>query len=104
MKKVTIGYAVIMACEVYGQIMDYCDKVEIVGSVREQKPEIDEIELLVLPKSEESLHARIIQIGARVMSNDAYETIIDYEGVQIVITKAKNETWNAALSGLKEAA
>ncbi len=39
-----------LAHQVKGQLAPYCDRIEIAGSVRREKPEVSDIEVLCIPK------------------------------------------------------
>ena len=45
-----LGEAQKIANEVVNQLSPYCDKVEIAGSIRRQKPTVNDIDIVLIPR------------------------------------------------------
>ncbi|MES2219381.1 MAG: hypothetical protein V4587_00255 [Acidobacteriota bacterium] len=73
------AYKLALAC--CGQLAEYCEKIEIAGSIRRARPEVNDIDLVCLPCAgrEEALRARIKQ-RTDVVSEGQHSLIVRLRG------------------------
>jgi len=86
------------------EIKEFCEKVEIAGSIRRQKLEVNDIDIVLIPKLKEHLIQKIRNIS-KVEVQGKKLIRIEYSGIQIDIYFATKETWGILLlvrTGSKE--
>jgi DNA polymerase (family 10) len=93
-----------IADEFISQIKEFCDKIEVAGSIRRNKPEVNDIDVVIIPKLREHLIQKIRRISdVDVQGNKILRT--NYSGVQVDVYFATKETWGILLlvrTGSKE--
>ena len=86
------------------QIKEFCKRIEIVGSIRRKKPEVNDIDILLMPKSKEQLIQKIKKISdVEVQGKKLIRA--EYFGMQLDIYFTDEETWGILLlirTGSKE--
>ena len=50
-EKTTIDEAMVVAVELSNRIQDYCERIEIVGSIRRNKDMVGDIDMVIIPKT-----------------------------------------------------
>jgi DNA polymerase (family 10) len=86
------------------EIKEFCEKIEIAGSIRRQKSEVNDIDIVLIPKLREHLIQKIRNISkVEVQGKKLIRT--EYSGIQVDIYFATKETWGILLlirTGSKE--
>jgi DNA polymerase (family 10) len=86
------------------EIKEFCEKIEIAGSIRRQKLEVNDIDIVLIPKLREHLIQKIRNISkVEVQGKKLIRT--EYSGIQVDIYLATKETWGILLlirTGSKE--
>jgi DNA polymerase (family 10) len=93
-----------IADEFISQIKEFCEKIEVAGSIRRKKPEVNDIDIVIIPKLREHLTQKIRRISnVDVQGNKILRT--NYSGMQVDVYFATKETWGILLlvrTGSKE--
>ena len=95
-----------IATEIGVKLMPYCSRLEVAGSIRRQKPEVNDIDIVLTPRDAwnlESVIADLARPGLR-KNGDEYKMFI-YKGVQIDLYFATDVSWSTKLlirTGSKE--
>lgn len=93
-----------IANEVVKRLSPYCQRIEVTGSVRRQKPVVNDIDIVLIASDHWNLSREIKGLGpAKVSGEKLHRT--SYNGVQIDIYFATDETWATLLlirTGSKE--
>jgi len=86
------------------EIKEFCERIEIAGSIRRKKPEVNDIDIVLIPRQREHLIQRIRKISrVEVQGKKLIRT--EYSNVQIDAYFATEETWGILLlvrTGSKE--
>jgi len=86
------------------EIKEFCEKIDIDGSIRRQKSEVNDIDIVLIPKLREHLIQKIRNISkVEVLGKKLIRT--EYSGTQVDIYFATKETWGILLlvrTGSKE--
>lgn len=86
------------------RLSPYCKRIEVVGSIRRQKPWVRDIDLVLLPHDLWNLHTELMKLGQLKMSGKKILRVM--VGItQIDIYVADEETWATLLlirTGSKE--
>ena len=95
MSKLSIGVACIHSGSMYINLMEHCEKIEVIGAIREGRPEISELEFAVIAKP--SLMSFLKSRFATVNQNDL-EIVFTFQGIPVSILKLDHNNWNTALA------
>jgi DNA polymerase/3'-5' exonuclease PolX len=95
--KVSIGEAVILAAEISLLLERICHKVEIVGTIRQGRATVEEIELVAVPKDLKEFGKEIDKVFTQVLEHDQHELVARYEGMKVIVTKTESMAWNFAI-------
>jgi len=90
--------------EVYYRLKPHCEKIEIAGSIRRQKPEVKDIDIVLIPRDVVKLAQAVDSLGPHTI-NGAKIKRASYKGTQIDIYYATPEIWATLLlirTGSKE--
>jgi len=86
------------------EIKEFCERIEIAGSIRRKKPEVNDIDIVLIPRQREHLIQRIRKISrVEVQGKKLIRT--EYSNMQIDVYFATEETWGILLlvrTGSKE--
>jgi DNA polymerase (family 10) len=86
------------------EIKEFCEKIEIAGSIRRKKLEVNDIDIVLIPKLRDYLTQKIRSISkVEIQGKKLIRT--EYSGVQVDIYFATKETWGILLlvrTGSKE--
>jgi DNA polymerase (family 10) len=86
------------------EIKEFCERIEIAGSIRRNKIEVNDIDIILIPKLREHLIQRIRKISrVEVQGKKLMRT--EYSNVQVDVYFATEETWGILLlvrTGSKE--
>jgi len=84
--------AKIIADNFVSEIKEFCERIEITGSTRRKKPEVNDIDIVLIPKLKEHLIQRIRKIS-RVEIQGKKLIRTEYSDIQVDIYFATKETW-----------
>jgi len=99
-----LSQAETMAKNFLSEIKEFCERIEIAGSIRRKKPEVNDIDIVLIPKLREHLVQKIRKVS-RVEVQGKKLMRAEYSGVQVDIYFATKETWGILLlvrTGSKE--
>ncbi|MCX6821868.1 MAG: hypothetical protein NTW30_03765 [Candidatus Aenigmarchaeota archaeon] len=86
------------------EIKEFCERIEIAGSIRRNKIEVNDIDIVLIPKLREHLIQKIRKVSnVEVQGKKLMRA--EYSGVQVDIYFATEETWGILLlvrTGSKE--
>jgi len=86
------------------EIKEFCERIEIAGSIRRKTPEVNDIDIVLIPRQREHLIQRIRKISrVEVQGKKLMRT--EYSNIQIDIYFATEATWGILLlvrTGSKE--
>jgi len=84
------------AQEVVKRLSPYCQRIEVAGSVRRKKPQVNDIDLVLIPNDLWNLHAELTKIGQLKMSGSKIMRVMT-SNTQIDIYIADEDTWATLL-------
>ena len=99
-----LGRAMKTAEAVIEQLEPYCKRIEVAGSIRRHKPQVRDIDLVLIPSDLWNLNHEIMSLGPSHMSGDRLKRV-DCNGTQIDLYFADEQTWATLLlirTGSKE--
>ena len=79
------------AKQIAAEIAPYCHRVEIAGSIRRQRPFVNDIDLVVIPRDMEALKLRCLQHCTPITRGDAVFSFETKSLVQVDIFTAQPE-------------
>jgi len=85
-----------IANEVMGRLAPYCTKSQIAGSVRRQKPQVRDIDIVLIPSDPYNLDQEIRRLGPYRADGKKLKRIL-CNGVQVDLYLAEPETWATLL-------
>lgn len=82
-----IEKAIPMAEQIVAAVAPMCEKIEIVGSIRRNRPQVGDIDLVILPKPGQlqAIKGRCIKSGVSIMMNGDLNFLFIWKNVQIDI-------------------
>ena len=90
--------------EVYYRLKPHCERLMVAGSIRRHKPNVNDIDIVLIPKDREKLDGAITQLGNQIIGGAKIKRV-SYKGTQIDIYYATPEIWATLLlirTGSKE--
>jgi len=93
-----------IANEVYYRLKPHCEKIVVAGSIRRQKAEIRDIDLVLIPANLGLLSQEINRLGPPVLDGEKLRRV-NFNGTQVDIYYANQKTWATLLlirTGSKE--
>lgn len=87
-----------IANEVITKLAPYCAKIEVAGSIRRQKPWVEDVDIVLIPSPSDlwNLSSEVMKLGPAVM--DGYKLKrINHNGIQVDLYYATAETWATLL-------
>ena len=106
--------AVFLADRIVHHIDHLCDKIQVVGSIRRKRPEVHDIDIVLIPQAwmwntiiqrlKNTMLADVVKAGSELVSLKIPRSILT-ETIQVDIYKARPETWGVLLlirTGSKE--
>ena len=99
-----LGRAKTIAEEVIKRLSPYCQRIEIAGSVRRNKPTVRDIDLVLIPSDPWNLSHEIMGLGPSSLKGEKLKRVT-YNGIQIDLYYATPEAWATLLlirTGSKE--
>ena len=85
-----------IADEVIGRLSPYCQKIEVAGSIRRRKPQVRDIDLVLIPKDPWDFHGELMKLGQLKMSGKKIMRVM-VGSVQVDIYVADEATWATLL-------
>ena len=93
-----------IADEVVKRLSPYCQRIEVAGSVRRQKPTVNDIDIILIPSDLWNLSHELMGLGPAKLRGEKLKRV-NYNGVELDIYCATPETWATLLlirTGSKE--
>ena len=84
------------ANEIVNILTPYCERIQIAGSIRRRKPNVKDIDLVLIPKAP-TLKPIIQGIADRVVRSGARLASFIYKGIAVDIYYANEQTWATLL-------
>jgi len=92
-----LGYATEMANRLVALLEPYCERIAVAGSIRRKRPEVKDIDLVIIPNSLSGLGITLLRYGEILTKRrlDSKTRIIKYRfrGVLVEIYMANPQTW-----------
>ena len=85
-----------LANEVIKRLSPYCQKIEVAGSVRRQKPRVKDIDIVLIPSDLWNLTHEIRGLGPSHVGGDKLKRV-NYGGNQVDLYFADEKTWATLL-------
>ncbi|MBA7537062.1 hypothetical protein ES705_29328 [subsurface metagenome] len=85
-----------IADEVIKRLAPYCQRIAVAGSVRRQKPMVNDIDLVLIPNDLWSLHGELMKLGQLKMSGQKIMRVM-IGNTQVDIYIADETTWATLL-------
>jgi len=104
MSKIALERAERIAEGVVGGLEQYCEQIEVAGSIRRKKPQVNDIDLVLVPRDRDALDHRLTQLGKLKMSGLKIGRV-QMEEITLDVYYATPETWATLLlirTGSKE--
>ena len=93
-----------IADAVVKRISPYCQKIEVAGSIRRRRPQVNDIDLVLIPHDLWNLHGELMKLGQIKMSGKKIMRVM-VGSTQVDLYIAEPETWATLLlirTGSKE--
>ena len=93
-----------IANEVIKRLSPYCKKIEVAGSIRRRKPQVNDIDLVLIPNDLWNLHPELMKLGQLKMSGKKIMRVM-LGSTQVDLYVADEATWATLLlirTGSKE--
>lgn len=87
-----LAAARLLAQEVVERLRPYCSRIEVAGSIRRQKPQCHDVDIVVTPGNQGKLAMALRGLGTPVKSGPLMHTC-RYRGQQVDIYIANETTW-----------
>ena len=90
--------------EIFYRLKPYCERIEVVGSIRRLKPEVGDIDIILIPADAWELDKEIDRLGPPIADGEKLRRV-EYNGTQVDIYYATPKTWSTLLlirTGSKE--
>jgi len=96
-----------IAAEVVKRLSPYCQKIEVAGSIRRQKPFPHDVDIVLIPSDAWNLEGEVLAMARPFQPKLSGEKLkrFDYNGAQIDLYFASPQTWATLLlirTGSKE--
>lgn len=82
--------------EIVKRLSPYCQRIEVAGSIRRKKHQVNDIDLVLIPNDLWNLYHEIMRLG-QVRMRGSKITRLSYNDVQIDLYFATLETWATLL-------
>jgi len=90
-----LEFAKKLAAELMAELTPCTTKIEVVGSVRRQRPTVNDIDLVLIPKNQGLLDTKLRELGCRFGGPKIRRLV--YKGALVDIYIATPETWATLL-------
>ena len=78
-----------------GELAPLCEKIEVAGSIRRQRPFVNDIDLVLIPKNQGVLAQKLYELGCRFGGPKLQR--FTYKGIPVDIYIASPQTWATLL-------
>ena len=95
-KRMELERAQKIAAAVVKRLSPYCRRIEVAGSIRRRKPQVNDIDLVLIPNDLRTLHHEIMGLGKVRMSGMKIMRVM-VGNVQVDIYIADEDTWATLL-------
>jgi DNA polymerase (family 10) len=85
-----------LAAEIIGALQPYCERIEVVGSIRRKKRFPRDIDIVCIPRDPWGMNNTIAQLG-QLSKNGPKIKSFSYKGAQVDLYLASVETWATLL-------
>ena len=85
-----------IANAVIKRLSPYCSRIEVAGSVRRKKPQVHDIDFVLIPSDPWKLHSEILKLGQVRMSGSKVTRVMA-GSVQLDLYFADEKTWATLL-------
>jgi len=85
-----------IAEEVVKRLSPYCSRIEVAGSIRRQKPTVNDIDIVLIPSDPWNLSHVISGLGPVKLMGDKLKRVI-YKGVQVDLYQGDELSWGTLL-------
>ena len=89
--------AKVIADKVVAKLSPYCERIEVAGSVRRQKPVVNDIDLVVIPRDRAALDQTLIGLGGHYKMSGMKITRVEMGSISLDIYFATPETFATLL-------
>lgn len=89
---------------IVGGLEQYCEQIEVAGSIRRKKPQVNDIDLVLVPRDRDALDRRLMQLGKLKMSGMKIARV-EMDSIPLDVYFASPETFATLLlirTGSKE--
>ena len=100
----TIQKAKALSDETIKRLEPYCQKIQVAGSIRREKPTVHDIDIVLIVSDMESIHKELANLGEFRKDGPKLKCVV-YKGVLVDLYFATPETWATLLlirTGSKE--
>ena len=81
---------------VVGGLEQYCEKIEVAGSIRRKKPQVKDIDIVLIPRNRDALDHRLLQLGKLYMAGLKVARV-QMEEITLDVYYATPDTWATLL-------
>lgn len=85
-----------IATEVIKRLAPYCERIEVAGSIRRQRPVVKDIDLVLIPSDSWNLNHEILGLGPTRSAGSKLMRVL-YNGTQVDVYFSTEETWATLL-------
>jgi len=78
------------------EIRPFCERIQVAGSVRRKKPEVKDVDLVMIVRDWFGLNATLQKLGKLVLDGPKLKRVL-YKGAQIDMYVATPKTWATLL-------
>lgn len=82
---------------IIAQLKPYCEQIEIAGSIRRQRPQVRDIDLVVIPSNQGQFIYALMQLNGRIVLKGNKLIRCELPAVMLDIYIATPETWATIL-------
>lgn len=86
-----------IADQLVEKLTPYCSKTKVAGSIRRRKPQVRDIDMVLIPSDPWGLNALLKTVGAKVVAGGKLSRFILPSGIQVDLYFATDETWATLL-------
>ena len=92
----TIQKAKALSDEIVKRLEPYCQKIQVAGSIRREKPTVHDIDIVLIASDMEGIHKELAGLGELRKDRPKIECV-EYKGVSVDLYFATPRTWATLL-------
>ena len=92
-----LGEAEKLAYDFIREIADHCEKIRIVGSIRRRRPQVKDIDLVLIVKDWLSITTTLRKMSTKFLIDGTEQKRVIYKGQQFDLYSASPETWGTLI-------